>query len=128
VWAHQLHCTSTPPITGGRFGLTISDTESALVEAHRRTDKLLLNVLPPSVAERLKTEPPSAIAEAYDEVSILFADLVGFTAMSARISAAETVALLNKIYSEFDEICRKERAERIKTIGDGYMVVCGAPT
>ena len=90
-------------------------------------DKLLLNVLPPVVAERLKKEPNKAIADRYDQVTVLFADIVGFTPLSARLSAERTVELLNEIFTEFDAICDRAGVEKIRTIGDGYMAVAGTP-
>jgi class 3 adenylate cyclase len=91
-----------------------------------RAESLLLNVLPASVANRLKTEP-GPIADRYEDVSILFADLVGFTPLSADQSPDETVLLLNEIFSEFDAVCERHGVEKIRTIGDGYMVIAGAP-
>jgi class 3 adenylate cyclase len=91
-----------------------------------RAESLLLNVLPASIASRLKTEP-GPIADRYEDVSILFADLVGFTPLSADQSPDETVGLLNEIFSAFDAVCERHSVEKIRTIGDGYMVIAGAP-
>ena len=92
-----------------------------------RSDELLLNVLPESIAERLH-QGESAIADRFDEVSILFADMVGFTALSERMDAAEVVSLLNDLFTRFDKLTEAVRLEKIRTIGDAYMVVAGAPT
>ena len=105
----------------------VDDTESALERERERADELLLNVLPASAAERLKQSPDEAIADRYDEVTILFADIVGFTPLSTQLSAEKTVELLNHIFREFDAICDRAGVEKIRTIGDGYMAVAGAP-
>jgi class 3 adenylate cyclase len=105
----------------------VNDTEQALEDERARADALLLNVLPPSVAESLKREPSRTIADRYDQVTVLFADIVGFTPLSARLSADRTVELLNEIFTAFDAICDRAGVEKIRTIGDGYMAVAGAP-
>ncbi len=105
----------------------VNDTEQALDNERARADALLLNVLPPAVAERLKREPNRAIADRYDQVTVLFADIVGFTPLSARLSAERTVELLNEVFTAFDAICDRAEVEKIRTIGDGYMAVAGAP-
>jgi class 3 adenylate cyclase len=84
-------------------------------------------LLDASIAERLKADPDSVIADRYEEVTILFADLVGFTPLSARMNAVDTVALLNEVFTAFDQMCEAAGVEKIRTIGDGYMAVCGAP-
>ncbi len=99
----------------------------AVERERERADSVLLNVLPPVISERLKRTPQATLAERHDAVSVLFADLVGFTPLSTRMSPAETVALLNEIFSAFDAICQRHGVEKIKTIGDGYMVIAGAP-
>ncbi|TCC30688.1 adenylate/guanylate cyclase domain-containing protein [Kribbella speibonae] len=99
----------------------------ALETERERSERLLLNVLPGPIAERLKTEP-GVIAEHYDAVSVLFADLVGFTARSAVMAAADVVTLLDQVFSAFDRIADAEGVEKIKTIGDAYMLVGGLPT
>lgn len=92
-----------------------------------RADSLLLNVLPPSVADRLKHEPDHAIADRCENVTVLFADLVGFTPASVVMEPEATVVLLNDLFSNFDRICDECGAEKVKTIGDGYMAICDAP-
>ncbi|NEP85046.1 MAG: adenylate/guanylate cyclase domain-containing protein, partial [Okeania sp. SIO3B3] len=92
-----------------------------------KSDRLLLNILPKPIAERLK-RGQGGIAENFPEVTILFADLVGFTAMTARIMPIELLALLNDVFIAFDELADKYQLEKIKTIGDSYMVAGGLPT
>lgn len=101
--------------------------EAALALEREKSEKLLLNVLPQPIAEKLK-QGEGAIATHFDEATILFADIVGFTELSARLSATELVALLNDLFSEFDALTDKYQLEKIKTIGDAYMVVGGIPT
>ncbi|MDJ1182853.1 adenylate/guanylate cyclase domain-containing protein [Roseofilum casamattae] len=98
----------------------------------KKSDRLLLNILPQSIVDRLKQRDLSAaenycIAESFDCVSILFADLVGFTEMSANMPAIELVNLLNQIFSRFDRLCEDYSVEKIKTIGDAYMAASGIP-
>ncbi|HEY9597487.1 MAG TPA: adenylate/guanylate cyclase domain-containing protein, partial [Cyanophyceae cyanobacterium] len=92
-----------------------------------RSERLLLNILPKAIAERLKREK-SIIADQFAEATVLFADIVGFTQLSSKISAAELVVLLNCMFSMFDELTEQHGAEKIKTIGDAYMVAAGLPT
>jgi urea transport system substrate-binding protein len=87
---------------------------------------LLLNILPGSVATRLK-ESPETIADGFNEVTVLFADIVDFTAMSSNADPVAVVNLLNDVFSEFDELAKKHGLEKIKTIGDAYMVAAGLP-
>jgi class 3 adenylate cyclase len=86
----------------------------------------LRNILPEAIANQLK-QNPGAIAEQFNEVTILFADLVGFTPLSARLTPIELVNLLNQIFSTFDELAENLGLEKIKTIGDAYMVAAGLP-
>jgi class 3 adenylate cyclase len=103
---------------------TIEEQVAALDEEKRRSEELLLNILPPSIAERLKTSR-AAIADGFAEVSVLFADIVGFTTMSERVAPAELVDRLNAVFSSFDDLAEKLHLEKIKTIGDCYMVAAG---
>ncbi|MFN2137924.1 MAG: adenylate/guanylate cyclase domain-containing protein [Candidatus Promineifilaceae bacterium] len=97
------------------------------IERYRRkADNLLLNILPGSIAERLK-EDPSTIADGFKEVTVLFADIVDFTALSAEANAVDVVCKLNEIFSEFDLLAARHGLEKIKTIGDAYMVAGGLP-
>ncbi len=91
-----------------------------------KSERLLLNILPKPIAERLK-KGQSIIAESFSDVSILFADIVGFTDLSARTSPIALVHLLNEIFSQFDLLADQHGLEKIKTIGDAYMVVGGLP-
>src|SRR5688572_5702280 len=89
-----------------------------------RSDKLLLNILPPSIAERLKRNEVN-IAQGHADVTVMFADIVGFTRMTEELSPVETVKILNDIFSLFDELADKHSVEKIKTIGDAYMAAAG---
>ena len=101
--------------------------EAALRAEQQKSEQLLLNILPGAIAQRLKQEQ-HAIADRFDEVTILFADIVNFTRLSSGISATELVSLLNEIFSAFDQLAQLHGVEKIKTIGDSYMVVSGIPT
>jgi PAS domain S-box-containing protein len=101
--------------------------EAALRQEKERSEQLLLNILPQAIAERLKHDS-TVIAESFEEVSILFADLVSFTALSARMQPIELVNLLNQIFSAFDHLAEQLHLEKIKTSGDAYMVAAGLPT
>ncbi len=92
-----------------------------------KSEQLLLNVLPQTIAARLKAGE-GTIAECYDEASILFADIAGFTPLSAELGVEHVVELLNDIHSAFDAIVKRYGLEKIRTIGDGYMVVSGVPS
>jgi guanylate cyclase len=113
---------------GNIFSL-LRQRDTALQELHEeqvRSESLLLNVLPKKIADQLKQEP-GTIAEAHEAVTILFADIVGFTPLSTQLNPVEMIGLLNKIYSKFDSFCEKHQAEKIRTIGDNYMVAAGVP-
>lgn len=97
-----------------------------LEEERGKSERLLLNVLPASIAERLKTQP-EALADSFAEVTVLFADIVDFTPLASRMGPLELVGLLNTIFSRFDELTERHGLERIKTIGDAYMVAGGLP-
>ncbi len=101
--------------------------EKALRHQQEQTERLLLNILPASIVNRLKKEP-GTIAEHFDDVTVLFADIVGFTQIATAVSATTLVNLLNQIFSVFDRLSLKYGLEKIKTIGDAYMVVGGLPT
>jgi urea transport system substrate-binding protein len=102
-------------------------TEAALRLARQKSDRLLLNILPQKIAERLK-QSQGSVAEQFDEATIMFADLVEFTPLSSRMSPIDLVNLLNKIFSAFDKLTDRYQLEKIKTIGDAYMVAGGLPT
>ena len=97
-----------------------------LERERERSERLLLNVLPAPIAERLKTDP-APIADRYPEASVLFADLVGFTELSAGMAPEDLVTLLNELFTAFDQVSERHGLEKIKTIGDAYMAVCGVP-
>ncbi|MEP2703762.1 MAG: adenylate/guanylate cyclase domain-containing protein [Roseibium sp.] len=95
-------------------------------EEHERAENLLLNILPASIAEQLKsTEEP--IANSHKDVSVLFADLAGFTPLSAKMEPVDLVTMLNGIFSRYDDLTQSLGLEKIKTIGDAYMVAAGLP-
>lgn len=96
-----------------------------LAESYAKSERLILNILPASVAERLKENPDAVIADDLDNVVILFADIVNFTKTSANLPASEVVALLNKVFSSFDNLVAEAGLEKIKTSGDAYMVAAG---
>jgi sensor domain CHASE-containing protein/class 3 adenylate cyclase len=109
------------------FAETINWMLDELQKEKHKTEKLLLNVLPHSIAEKLKNNQ-GIIADNFDNVTILFADLVGFTSLSSRLSPLDVVNFLNNIFSSFDRLAEKYGLEKIKTIGDAYMVASGLPT
>jgi adenylate cyclase len=92
-----------------------------------RSEKLLLNILPPAIAERLKRNEVN-IAQGHADVTVMFADIVGFTRMTEELSPVETVKILNDVFSIFDDIADKYQVEKIKTIGDAYMAAAGLDT
>jgi adenylate cyclase len=89
-------------------------------------EKILHNILPSKIADRM-LDGEKTIADSHENVSVFFSDIVGFTTLSQRVSAQELVGMLNGIFTQFDHIARKHGLEKIKTIGDAYMAVCGAP-
>ena len=99
---------------------------ATIEEERRKSEQLLLNVLPEAIANRLKAGE-EGIAEQFAEVTVLFTDLVGFTQMSADHEPEEIVGMLNRIFSTFDVIAKRHGLEKIKTIGDAYMAVGGLP-
>ncbi|WP_156826445.1 adenylate/guanylate cyclase domain-containing protein [Marinobacterium rhizophilum] len=105
-----------------RLQVTLAD----LALEQKKSEQLLLNILPGPIAERLK-EGEDTIADSFAEVTILFADIVNFTPMSSNLPAVELVSLLNEIFSEFDRLSELHGLEKIKTIGDAYMVGAGLP-
>lgn len=108
------------------FEAELEKSETALSLEYERAEGLLRNILPEPVARRLK-DNPSLIAQEHPEVSILFADIVNFTEHSAPLPAGELIRTLNRIFSRFDDLAVKHGVEKIKTIGDAYMVVAGLP-
>jgi guanylate cyclase len=118
----------------GYFVRERDEVKEALDEEHRlllveqeRSEGLLLNVLPEAIAARLKGGE-AVIADTISEVTVLFADVVGFTELAGTSPAQEVVAILNELFSRFDELADRWGLEKIKTIGDAYMVAGGLPT
>ena len=95
-------------------------------DAFARSENLLLNVLPGSIAQRLKREP-GVIADAHPDVTVLFADVVDFTPFAEQTEPAKVVGVLDQVFSAFDELAARHGLEKIKTIGDAYMVAAGLP-
>lgn len=101
-------------------------THLTMDRLRRDNERLLLNVLPAAVAARLKVGS-ELIADHYEAVSVLFADIVGFTTLSAGMPPQQLVTLLNELFTTFDGMAARYGVEKIKTIGDCYMAVCGVP-
>lgn len=125
---------STMNATIGRYIEAIEAREARLRtllgernRARRKAERLLYNILPKPVADRLQAGETS-IAEHFDAASVLFADIVGFTHLATHTDACSLVGLLNEIFTTFDRLVAKHGLEKIKTIGDAYMVVGGVPT
>ena len=104
----------------------VKQRTSELVAEKQTSERLLLNVLPQPIAERLKTGE-SLIVDRFDNVTVLFADLVGFTTHASKHTPEEVVRMLNELFSLFDKLAEQHGLEKIKTIGDAYMVVAGIP-
>ena len=124
-----------PTLLRARVGSSLEkkhlrDRERQMVEALRvekeRSEQLLLNILPKAIVTRLHNGE-TVIADQLSNVTILFSDLVGFTKLSSRLSAADLVRLMNELFSEFDRLALGLGIEKIKTIGDAYMLVGGLP-
>lgn len=122
-------------VVGGTIVFTLlalfaKQRQDALVALRREQDRaesLLLNILPRSIADKLK-EDPQTIADQFTAASILFADVVDFTPRSEHLSPGEVVRLLDGLFSHFDTLAERYELEKIKTIGDCYMVAAGVPT
>jgi class 3 adenylate cyclase len=106
--------------------LVISEQSSELQGEKEETERLLLNILPASISMRLR-RGESPIADSYPSVSVLFADLQGFTPYAARLTAAEVTRLLSELFLRFDDLVAERGLEKIKTIGDAYMAAGGLP-
>jgi adenylate cyclase len=105
----------------------VSRAEAAMEVEYKRSEALLANILPTSIAARLKGPVHTVIADRHDEASILFADIAGFTERSSQLSPTELVRFLDRLYTTFDRLVDKHGLEKIKTTGDSYMVVSGVP-
>jgi adenylate cyclase len=100
---------------------------SLFERAKAETETVLRNVLPDSVVQRLKESPGETIADGFSDASVLFADITGFVSLARTLGPDRTVALLNRLVSAFDELADRHGVEKIKTIGDAYMVASGVP-
>jgi|JI8StandDraft_1071087.scaffolds.fasta_scaffold00786_7 adenylate cyclase len=109
-----------------RAELSLEEEKSKVEGEKKKSEALLHNILPVPIADRLKLNQTS-IADGYSSITILFADIVGFTPLSEKMRPAELVSFLNEIFSEFDLLVTKYKLEKIKTIGDAYMVAGGLP-
>ncbi len=109
------------------FAKQRQDALAALRVEQERAESLLLNILPGSIAQRLKGSPRTSIADQINAASVLFADVVDFTPHSANLTAAEVVGQLDRLFSHFDDLAERYGLEKIKTIGDAYMVAAGVP-
>ncbi|AKK28297.1 adenylate/guanylate cyclase domain-containing protein [Mycobacterium sp. EPa45] len=105
----------------------VSRAEAAMEFEYLRSEALLANILPATIAARLKDPARGTIADRYDDASILFADIAGFTERASQIAPAELVRFLDRLYTTFDRLVDKHGLEKIKTTGDSYMVVSGVP-
>lgn len=113
--------------TMGVIAITVFYAFSAAEKARDQADQLLANALPVSVVERLKDDPDVRIADRHNEATVLFADLVGFTPLSRKLEPEALVTLLNAIVLAVDQAAARHGIEKIKTIGDSYMALAGAP-
>ena len=104
----------------------IESTELQLEREHQKSENLILNILPASIAKRLKADTIT-IADRFESVTVLFADISGFTELSSKIAPEKLVDILNFLFSKFDEISQQYELEKIKTIGDSYMLTGGVP-
>lgn len=127
--SHDEDLLQTMAALGSQIGQFIKrkQAEETIRVEQAKSERLLLNILPGVIADRLKQDE-STIAEYFAHATVLFADLVGFTPLSASMSPIALVNLLNQIFSAFDRLSEKHGLEKIKTIGDAYMVVGGIPT
>jgi class 3 adenylate cyclase len=114
----------------GAYFIELGDRRNFLQELRVRRERersraLMLNILPEAAADRLLRG--EEVVDGYDDVTVLFADIVGFTPMSSGMSPHETAVILNEVFSRFDRLAERHGLEKIKTIGDAYMVVGGLP-
>jgi adenylate cyclase len=105
----------------------IGRAEDAMEMEYQRSESLLTNILPPSIADRLKNPATAIIADKYDDASVLFADIAGYTEQASDTTPADLVDFLNRLYTDFDRLVERHGLEKIKTTGDCYMVVSGVP-
>ena len=107
-----------------KLAARIGEQHELLKEEQEKSERLLLNILPGPIAHRLKQQQ-STIADGFADVTVMFADIIDFTRLSEEMSPRLMVALLNEVFSRFDQLAEKHRLEKIKTIGDAYMVAGG---
>ena len=127
--ANELSVVFTVFLIGGcliLFRNDIARAEERLNNANSRLEDLLGNMLPETIAERLRTEGRT-FADAFSDCTILFADIVGFSKLAARLPPVELVQMLDSVFSRFDDLVGRFGLEKIKTIGDAYMVAAGIP-
>ena len=105
----------------------IERAEEAMEDEYNRSESLLANIFPASIATRLKNPATTIIADKYDDASVLFADIAGFTERASQSTPADLVEFLNRLYTEFDRLVEGHGLEKIKTSGDCYIVVSGVP-
>jgi adenylate cyclase len=105
----------------------IARAERAMETEYQRSESLLANILPASIAERLKNPAHNIIADKYDDASILFADIVGYTKRASDTTLTELVRFLDALYTDLDALADRHGLEKVKTSGDSYMVVSGVP-
>ncbi len=128
TWVFMLISTATLMFAATYFAYRqVELAEAALAREHARSEALLLALLPNSIMARLKDDPEKEVADEFGKVSILFADLVGFSKLASTKSPGDVVALLNRVFSRFDALADQHGLEKIKTIGDAYMVAAGLP-
>jgi class 3 adenylate cyclase len=108
------------------FSVVVYRQRNKISKARKRSDELLLNILPEEVAEELKAKG-SADAKQFDEVTVMFTDFKGFTQISEKLSPTELVNEIHTCFKAFDGIITKHKIEKIKTIGDSYMCAGGLP-
>jgi class 3 adenylate cyclase len=108
----------------GKLQATLQETHRLLQEEQDRSERLLLNILPGPIAERLKHDN-QAIADGFSDVTVMFVDIVNFTRLAEGMTPQQVFAMLNRIFSSFDELAEQYGMEKIKTIGDAYMVAGG---
>ncbi len=108
------------------FAFESIELQGALDRERRRSEELLLNILPASIAERLK-RGEKLIADRYEAATVVFSDLVDFTPLSSKLEAAHVVELLNELFCELDRLAAQLGVEKIKTLGDGYLAAAGLP-
>jgi adenylate cyclase len=126
-WLMVASLVTNAVISCGTLLLIVGYALRQVARAEAASDRLLVNILPAKVADRLKRRDGAVIADKYDEVSVLFADMAGFTASASDTDPDDLVRFLNRVFSDFDRLVERHCLEKIKTTGDSYMVVSGVP-